>query len=53
MPEVKELSWGGWEGAEGVRPHVAETPSGVALIQIIYIWLCNAWYDVSVADLPF
>ena len=24
MPEVKEeLSWGGWEGAEGVRPHVA------------------------------
>lgn len=30
-----------------------ETPNGVGLIQIIYIWFCNAWYNVSVTDLPF
>lgn len=30
-----------------------EIPNGVDLIQIIYIWFCNAWYDVSVADLLF
>lgn len=29
-----------------------EIPNGVYQIQIIYIWFCNAWYDVSVADLP-
>lgn len=23
-----------------------ETPNGVDLIQIIYFWFCNAWYDV-------
>lgn len=30
-----------------------ETPNGVNIIQIIYIWFCNAWYNVLVADLPF
>lgn len=23
-----------------------ETPNGVDLIQIVYFWFCNAWYDV-------
>lgn len=30
-----------------------ETPNSVDLIQIIHIWFCNVWYNVSVADLPF
>lgn len=30
-----------------------ETPNGVDLIQIIYIWFCDAWYEASVADWPF
>lgn len=33
--------------------YATETPNGVYLIQIIYIWFSNARYDVFVADLPF